>query len=183
MIRSASRSGSVVVLAVTVASLISATASAQNAPGADLQRSALQIASAHGKEVRVTSMNGAQRKGRLVSFSTSEVVFSEHGHDVSMALGEVWKVETVHHTARNAAIAGAVGGFIVGCKGCGDDSSKAVTGALYGGIGAGAAAIVGALISMAAADKHVVYEASTPSVHIVPTITPTRSEVSLAVRW
>ena len=183
MIRIASMSGSVVVLAVTVASLISATARAQSAPGADLQRSALQIASAHGKEVRVTSMNGAKRTGRLVSLSTSEVVFSEDGQDVSMALGEVRKVETVHHMARNAAIAGAVGGFIVGCNGCGDDSSVAVTGAAYGAIGAGAGAIVGALISRGLAAKHVVYEASTPSVHIVPTITPKRSEVSLAVRW
>ncbi len=183
MIRIASTSRSIVALAVTVASLISATARAQSAPGASPEPSAPQIASAHGKEVRVTSMNGGRRKGRLVSLSTSEVVFSEHGENVSMALGEVRKVETVHHMARNAAIAGAVGGFIVGCKGCGEDSSKAVTGAVFGGIGAGAGAIIGALISMAAADRHVVYAASTPSVRIVPMITPTRSEVSLAMSW
>ena len=42
---------------------------------------------------------------------------------MSMALGEVrrWKLSTTWR--RNAAIAGAVGGFIVGCNGCGDDSS------------------------------------------------------------
>ena len=49
MIRIASMSGSVVVLAVTVASLVSATARAQSAPGADIQRSALQSASAQKK--------------------------------------------------------------------------------------------------------------------------------------
>ena len=179
----ATMAGSVVALAVILASVIPATASAQTAPGASVQRSVLQTASAHGKEVRVTSMNGVKRQGRLVSLSTSEVVVSEHGQDVSIALGEIRKVETVHHTSRNAAIAGAVGGFIVGCNGCREDSSKAVTGALFGGIGAGAGAIVGALIRMVAADKHVVYAASTPSVRIVPTITPTRSEVSLAMRW
>ena len=74
MIRIASMSGSVVVLAVTVVQPNIRHRRAQSAPGADLQRSALQIASAHGKEVRVTSMNGAKRKGRLVSLSTSEVV-------------------------------------------------------------------------------------------------------------
>ena len=125
-------------------------------------------------------MNGAKRKGRVVFLSTSEVVFSEHGHDVSMALAEVRRGRTVHRT-RPAECGDRWRRRWVHCglQGCGDDSSKAVTGALYGSIAAGAGAIVGAApISMAAADKHVVYEASTPSVHIAPT----RSEVSLAVR-
>jgi hypothetical protein len=107
--------------------------------------------------------------------------------DVRYLLDQVLLVETVSHGhgVRNGAIAGAASVFIVGggCdkESCGQD--YALGGAILGGIGAGAGALVGALIHRAGTDTHVVYAASTPSVRVVPTITPTRAGVSLAMRW
>ncbi len=50
-------------------------------------------------------------------------------------------------------------------------------------IGAGAGAIIGALMDMAAADKHVVYAATARTVRVAPTLTPTRAGGTLTVRW
>jgi hypothetical protein len=54
---------------------------------------------------------------------------------------------------------------------------------LGGMIGAGAGAIIGALMDMAAADQHVVYAATTRTVRVVPTLTPRRAGGTLTVRW
>jgi hypothetical protein len=50
-------------------------------------------------------------------------------------------------------------------------------------IGAGAGALIGALMDMAAADKHVVYAATARTVRVAPTLTPTRAGGTLTVRW
>jgi len=154
-------------------------------------RPAITAAAASGKEVRVWLASGPRPRGTLVSLTGTDLFVRQGDRDVRYPLEEVLLVETVSHGhgVRNGAIAGAIAGassvFIVGggCdkESCGQD--YALGGAILGGIGAGAGALIGALIHRAGADTRVVYAASKPSVRVVPTITPTRAGVSLAMRW
>lgn len=154
-------------------------------------RPAITAAAASGQEVRVWLASGPRPRGMLVSLTATELVVRQGTRDVRYSLDQVLLVETASHGhgVRNGAIAGAIAGaasvFIVG-GGCDNEScgqDYALGGAILGGIGAGAGALVGALIHRAGADTHVVYAAPTTSVRVVPTITPTRAGVNLAMRW
>jgi hypothetical protein len=177
-------SAGVRVVALTQRADTDAARSARDRPG-------ISAAAASGKEVRVWLASGPRPRGTLVSLTGTEVVVQQGDRDVRYSLDQVLLVETTSHGhgVRNGAIVGAIVGaasvFIVGggCdhESCGQD--YALGGAILGGIGAGAGALVGALIHRAGADTRVVYAASTPSVRVVPTITPTRTGVNLAMRW
>ena len=132
-------------------------------------------AGAAGKAVRVSLANGARRHGRFVSLSTSELLLRDGGQDIRYPLDQVVLVETVHNTALNAALVGCgVGLAAVIPVGHALDLPGGLALAMTCGIGTGAGALIGALMDMAAADKHVVY---------APTLTPTRAGGTLTVRW
>jgi hypothetical protein len=77
--------------------------------------------------------------------------------------------------ARKAALVGCgVGLVAVTPVGRALDLPFSFAFAMTCGIGTGAGALIGALMDMAAADKHVVY---------APTLTPTRAGGTLTVRW
>ena len=177
-------SGGVRVVALTQRADTDAARSARGRPE-------ITAAAASGKEVRVWLASGPRPRGTLVSLTATELFVRQGDRDVRYSLDQVLLVETASrgHAVRNGAIAGAIAGassvFIVG-GGCDNEScgqDYALGGAILGGIGAGAGALVGALIHRAGADTHVVYAASAPSVRVVPTIAPTRAGVSLAMRW
>jgi hypothetical protein len=151
---------------------------------ADVQRPAtVAPAEAAGKAVRVSLVNGARHHGRFVSLSTSELLLRDGGQNIRYPLDQVLLVETVHHTARNAALVGVGLGLVVGAP---VDRALEFDGALGFAlpfIGAGAGAIIGALLDMAAADKHVVYAATARTVRVAPTLSPTRAGGTLTVRW
>jgi hypothetical protein len=153
---------------------------------ADVQRPAtVAPAEAADKAVRVSLVNGARHHGRFVSLSTSELLLRDGGQDIRYPLDQVLLVETVHHTARNAALLGFGGGLVFGEYYFGRrlDMPHGPDMLLGGMIGAGAGAIIGALMDMAAADKHVVYAATARTVRVTPTLTPTRASGTLTVRW
>ena len=115
------------------------------------------------------------------------LLLRDGGQDIRYPLDQVLLVETVHNTALKAALLGGGVGLAAGLL---------VAGALFpdsetaGGfadampyIGTGAGAIIGALMDMAAADKHVVYAATARTVRVAPTLTPTRAGGTLTVRW
>jgi hypothetical protein len=105
------------------------------------------------------------------------------GQDIRYPVDQVLRVETVHNKARNLALVGTGVGFAAGAP---VDRALEFDGALALAmpfIGAGAGALVGALIDMAAADKHLVYAAPTKTVRIAPTLTPTRAGGTLTVSW
>jgi hypothetical protein len=141
-------------------------------------------AEAAGKAVRVSLATGARRHGRFVSLSTSELVLRDGGQDIRYPLDQVLLVETVHHTARNAALLGFGGGLVFGEYYFGRrlDMPHGPDMLLGGMIGAGAGAIIGALMDMAAADKHVVYAATARTVRVAPTLSPTRAGEEAAGR-
>jgi len=132
-------------------------------------------AEAAGKAVRVSLANDARRHGRFVSLSTSELVLRDGGHAVRYPLDQVRLVETVHNTARKGALLGCGAGLaavIPTARAL--DLPNGLAFAMTCGIGSGAGALIGALMDMAAADRHVVY---------APTVTPTRAGGMLTVRW
>ena len=115
------------------------------------------------------------------------LLLRDGGQDIRYPLDQVLLVETVHNTALKAALLGG---------GVGLAAALLVAGALFpdsetaGGfadampfIGTGAGAIIGALMDIAAADKHVVYAATARTVRVAPTLTPTRAGGALTVRW
>jgi hypothetical protein len=138
---------------------------------------------AAGKAVRVSLANGVRRHGRFVSLSTSELVLRDDGQDIRYPLDQVLLVETVHKTALKAALIGTGVGLAAGGP---VDRALEFDGALGFAmpfIGAGAGALIGALMDMAAADNHIVYASTRSTVHIAPTVTPTRAGGTLTVRW
>jgi hypothetical protein len=146
-------------------------------------QSTVAPAEAAGKAVRVSLANGARRRGRFVSLSTSELLLRDDGQDIRYPLDQVVLVETVHNTARNAALVGFGIGLAAGIP---VDRALEFDGALALAmpfIGTGAGALIGALMDMAAADKHVVHAATTSTVRVTPTLTPTRAGGTLTVRW
>ncbi len=140
-------------------------------------------AEAAGKTVRVSLADGARRHGRFVSLSTSELLLRDGGQDIRYPLDQVVLVETAHHTPRNLALVGFGVGLAAGIP---IDRALDFDGALAFAmpfIGTGAGALIGVLMDMAAADQHVVYAATTTTVRVAPTLTPTRAGGTLTVRW
>lgn len=114
-------------------------------------------AEAAGKAVRVSLANEARRHGRFVSLPTSGPLLRDGGQDIRYPLDQVLLVETVHNTARHAALVGCgVGLAAVIPLGRALDLPVGLALAMTCGIGTGAGALIGALMDMAAADTHVV---------------------------
>jgi hypothetical protein len=78
-------------------------------------------------EIRITSIDGGRRTGRLVSLDATELVFQPGRTrlETRHKLSEVKLVETIHHNTRNFAIAGAAVGFGLAMAGdwCGNGQS------------------------------------------------------------
>jgi hypothetical protein len=182
MIRINWTSVSLVALVMTVASLTPPAASGQTSPGAG---SDSRIASAQGKEVRITAMDGSRRKGKLVSLSASEVVFQDDGRSLTMGLGDVRKVERISRHVREGLLIGALGGILVGnamddsCDDCGFEQYLGL------GVGAGIGAGVGAILNAASAYRNLIYQApeSSVSVSVAPMLSPRRAGLALTMRW
>jgi outer membrane lipoprotein SlyB len=95
-------------------------------------------------------------------------------------------VETVHKTARRAAIIGAIAGFVGGylgsCGGGDEGTCWPEIGALFAGIGAGGGALVGAAYDHARASQHVIYSRGAGSgARLTPLVTRGGGGVGVAV--
>ena len=140
---------------------LTATAGAQ-APAAsfaDLQ-SRLKI----GDTVLVTRDTGGIFKGKVEQVSDTTLVLRSRGQDLQLAAPEVLRVARPAHTLRNGILIGFAAGFTVGAVWAGSTKCDIVCfskpsgvlffGGLFGAIGTGAGAIVGASIHR----EHVVFE-------------------------
>jgi hypothetical protein len=145
--------------------------------------------SAEGKEVRVTTVDGVKRTGRLVTLSDAGVVFRTTANDVAISLPDIRKVERVSHGVLNGALIGAIPAgalwFLLSIKGC-DDCYEARAGvSILSGVAVGAGAGIGALVNAARADRHLIYEAPGPksSIRVKPILLPQRQGIALSMRW
>jgi hypothetical protein len=138
-------------------------------------RATVTPAEAAGKTVRVSLADNARHHGRFVSLSTSELVLRDGGEDIRYPLDQVRLVETAHNTAVKGALIGCGAGVLAMTPVARAlDLPGDVALAMTCGIGTGAGALIGALMDIAAADKHVVY---------APALTPTHAGGTLTVRW
>jgi hypothetical protein len=148
-----------------------------------------RIASAIGKEVRITSMDGSERTGRLVSLSGSEVAFEADSRTQTVTLTGVSKVERTSRHVRWAMLLGTLGGGLVGsalvhaCENRpGDDCGVNYFWGLGFGVGIGAG--LGAVMNVATAKRHVIYPANQPTAAgVAPLLTPGGVGAALTVRW
>jgi len=98
---------------------------------------------------------------RFVSIDAEALTAESRGQNETHSLDRIAKVETVHHTARRAAIIGAIAGFVGGylgsCGGGDEEDCWPEVGALFAGIGAGTGALIGAGYDAVTASRHVIY--------------------------
>ena len=130
-------------------------AAPSSVPSADRQ------AELRGKQVRVTFADGVRTQMRFVSIDAEALTAESRGQNETHSLNRIAKVETVHHTARRAAIIGAIAGFVGGylgsCGGGDEEDCWPEVGALFAGIGAGTGALIGAGYDAVTASRHVIY--------------------------
>lgn len=141
-----------------------------------------------GKQIRVTFVDGVRTQMRFVSIDAAGLTAETRGHNEMYSLDRLATVETVHHTARRAAIIGAIAGFVggyVGSCGSGDEEDCwPEVGALFAGIGAGSGALIGAAYDAAKASRHVIYAgAPNRGASLMPLITQRGGGVGVAVRF
>ena len=112
--------------------------------------------SAVGRETRIVGLDGMAELGRLVALTPTAVVFNPGDRDISRPLAEVSRIERVSRNVRKGALIGLVTGallsFAIGCDTSGDDCSNRLalvpfTLPLFGGIGVGTGAGIGAMVN------------------------------------
>jgi hypothetical protein len=144
-------------------------------------RSPVDPASALGKEVRVTLMDGSTWQGRLISFSSSEVVIPQQ----SIPLGIVSKVEKVSHALRRGLLIGigtAAGSvFVIGPLA--DLPGDMLLGLVATSVGSGVA--IGGFLAASSAKFNTIYVApgATASITVKPILSRQQQGVAFAMRW
>jgi hypothetical protein len=151
-------------------------------PSADRQ------AELRGKQVRVTFADGARTQMRFVAIDGVALTAEGRGQNDTYSLDRIATVETVHHTARRAAIIGAIAGFVGGylwsCGGGDEEDCWPEIGALFAGISAGTGALIGAGYDAATSSRHVIYAgARNRSASLMPLITQRGGGVGVAVSF
>ena len=155
-----------------------------------------------GQAVWVTTSDGAELQGRLVTPSTASLVIAARSGEQSIPMAAIHTIETPDsrkNGVRNGAlIGGASFGAYVGllayalrCESdCGSDYSAArdtVEAVLWGaGVGAGGGALLGLWIDGLIKGRQVVYSALAPQSsawEIRPVISTTRRQVLATLRW
>jgi hypothetical protein len=159
-----------------------AVAEASVVPSAERQ------AELRGKQVRVTFADGVRTQMRFVSIEAVGLTARNGGRNEIYSLDRIARVETVHHTARRAAIIGAIAGFVGGylgsCGGGDEEDCWPEVGALFAGIGAGTGALIGAGYDAMTAPRHVIYAGGrNRSASLTPLITHRGGGVGVAVSF
>jgi hypothetical protein len=157
-------------------------------PG-DLASSAERARSAAGREVRVTTVDGVKRTGRLVTLSDAGVVIRTTANDVGISLPDIRKVERVSHGVRTGALIGSIPAgalwVLLSIKGCGDCYEARAGISIMSAVAVGAGAGIGALVNAARADRNLIYEAPGPksSIRVTPMLLPRRQAIQLSIHW
>ena len=119
-----------------------------------------------GTETRIVGLDGITDVGRLVALTPTSVVFNRGDGDISRPLTEVRRIERVSRNVRRGALIGLVTGavlsFVIGCDTGGDDCSNRLamvpfTLPLFGGIGVGTGAGIGAMVNAARRERNLLY--------------------------
>lgn len=184
---------SVVALVGLVLALLPAIASAQGASGD-------RVAGAIGKDVTVTSTDGKKHRGKLRTLSATEVVLrqttdprttgQQTTSDFTLPLSNVKQIQRDSHAVALGAgigLAAGVGVALIGLS-TGDTSDLAPAGAvgaigLFGGIGAGAGAGIGAVLRPSGASRIVYQAPAKTKVTLSPVIGRGKIGMSGTIKW
>lgn len=138
-------------------------------------------------QVRVVSLRGVTREGRLVSLSSSDVVIVQQGQTLTLPLTDVRRVERATHRVRNGAIWGAVIGFVAGylgsCGGGDENDCWPEAGAMFAGIGAGTGAGIGAVLNRTSKGSRVLYPTPAATTSVTPRIAASAASMELTIRF
>ncbi len=137
--------------------------------------------------VRVSLASGGRRIGKLVSFSSSEVVVMEEGRTQTFPLDQVSRIERRTHHVRNGVLWGLIlgfaGGYLGSCGGGDEEDCWPEVGALFAGVGAGTGALIGAGINLATAESRVLYSTQESAVFAIPLLVPRGAGVAVALSF
>ena len=144
-----------------------------------------------GREIRVTMKADVPKSGRFVSLSATELVMIRDGKREQIPLAGVRRIETVSHHVRRGALIGLFSGFgwaLAACATddnfCGDDAGFPMLASFLGGLGTGIGAGLGAMMNVATADSHVLYEnRSAPVANVIPILGGGKAGVAVGLRW
>ena len=119
-------------------------------------------ADATGKEVHVVALDHSRQTGQLVSIDDTQVTISRRDGQVSIPRKEVQGVRLVSHVFLKSTMiglgAGVGTGLVYGSRFSEGGSTYAIEGALmFGGIGAGVGAAIGAVANLSGAGRRTVY--------------------------
>jgi hypothetical protein len=187
----------VVGLSIILAS--SLVAEAQTAPGG--QREGALPVGHIGQRVWVTTADGSEVTGTLLSLTEARLVVRGNGADTPIPLGDVRRIvaqTSRGNGVRNGAIAGAL---IFGAvskplghaycaetsrdrydaRGCAQSNSLVLF--MVGGAFVGGA--FGALADHSSVGRDVIYSAkpAAPTVHVTPLLAPTRAGIGVSISW
>jgi hypothetical protein len=146
--------------------------------------------------VWVTTADGRELSGTVVSSTPTSVVVRKDGLDATVALGDVRRIEapdSLSDGIRHGAIGGAVvcGGFALAVvRGfCGSEHASC-SGAvpfvmISAGVGAGVGAGLGALIDHLVVHRDTIYAATAAPMKIdwAPVVGPHHAGMGVTVRW
>jgi hypothetical protein len=192
VIRQKTRWGTGVALAGVILALASsARAQSVGTSGAEPARSEVR----DGLKVWVTTTDGHQERGTMLSFTPSKLVLRIAGSDVAIPFAEVQRIERtdpLDNGMRNGAIVGALVALPASiglarsgdsCHGCG---VLAVIATL---VNTSIGASIGAWIDHLIVDRRLVYSASSgaparpPAVIISPIVSARRLGAGASIRW
>lgn len=190
------------VLTTAAIVLTSSIAAAQTPPAAAPETGLLgtaafaRLVGSNGKEVWITTVDGARRKSRIVSLDSSTMTV-ENNTVRKLTVDQIVKVENVSHRDRNRLMRGAAIGFgsgfgpisvlLLSCWGdeCGETLAPAFA---FGGIGAGIGVGIAALMNLHGRSDDVIYDATraarrTTTISLAPILSPTRKGVAFSMTW
>jgi hypothetical protein len=140
--------------------------------------------------VWVVTADGQERKGRLVRFTPERLVLRVGSEERTIDMDTLIRVDTtdsISNGIRNGAITGAVFGGLGAlalstCDGCG--AGAAAAGAFFVGFYTLAGAGLGALIDHAIQDRRPIFSRLGPSrVAVEPVLSPKHRGVQVSFRW
>jgi hypothetical protein len=120
-------------------------------------------ASAIGKGVHVEAYDHSRRNGTLVSLTGTHVTIRSLTGDATIPLSDVRGIRRQTHAILKGSLAGFGGGFVTGLLLCaandcdGDDASTLGVSVMFGCLGLGGGAAIGAVYNLTTADSRIVY--------------------------
>lgn len=142
----------------------------------------------HGSKVAVTDGQGREFKGRIIEVSPESVTLATRRERAEVRYSEIVKIDKVDDLKNGAIIGALVGAGLFAADALYsreegitlNAAGYAVFGALYSGLGAGAGAILDALIG---GDRSLYTRGGAPRVSVGPTLGRDRAGALMIISW